>query len=420
MSGKKSKLKKVKDLKKKKKIIMMASSIGIVPILVIILIMAVSLVLVGIFGGGVEEDKDGNAIINTKLEDKYAQVQEDIMNRYEVYIPIKSLYAEDGVLRENDFSNDNKIEVNVNNSTCLFYEGDSGENQYNQSTDSVGKCFEWDEEQKSLYDLLLLKYEKIGRPEEFQGSFIRPTKSGIITNEFNGFDFNGSSDGVGHTGIDIAPVTEDSKTIYPIADGKVTWKGFDTDGGNCVLIRHNKSGDDYMSGYCHMKEQSKLEVGQEVSTEDVVGYMGMTGQAVTGVHLHLEIQKQDHYIHSKLENPRKYIDFPALQGQYNDRGQYEDIVSREHQLQMKKAGIDEKYYSNANNIIKNISQWDKNAIDDGNKNNIGVCLRPKSSIIKYGRSDEINSQLLECDNYINSHYKDWEEAESFYKDNGYI
>ena len=60
--------------------------------------------------------------------------------------------------------------------------------------------------------------------------------------------------------------------------------------GHYVVIRSKVNGVWITTLYAHMKEPSKLKVGQKVDAGTIVGVMGATGP-VTGKHLHLEIGK---------------------------------------------------------------------------------------------------------------------------------
>ncbi len=85
-----------------------------------------------------------------------------------------------------------------------------------------------------------------------------------------------------HTGLDFCGGVD--LPITAPAAGKVVFAGPLTIRGNATIIDH---GWGIFSGYWH---QSKIEVqvGQTVSTGDLIGYVGGTGR-VTGAHLHWEI-----------------------------------------------------------------------------------------------------------------------------------
>jgi murein DD-endopeptidase MepM/ murein hydrolase activator NlpD len=90
-----------------------------------------------------------------------------------------------------------------------------------------------------------------------------------------------------HRGLDVAY----SGFIYAPGDGVVVHKGADlnkkTGGGYTLIIRHAPT---LYTVYYHLREPSKLAVGANVRTGDVLGHTGTTG-ASTGVHLHWETRR---------------------------------------------------------------------------------------------------------------------------------
>lgn len=98
-----------------------------------------------------------------------------------------------------------------------------------------------------------------------------------------------------HPGFDLDGLTGDS--IEPAMAGEVEAVtnfiyAFTPDGilspalGKAVLISH---GDGKSTVYAHLSEID-VEVGQKVSTKDVIGKMGSTGHS-TGDHLHFEVHQ---------------------------------------------------------------------------------------------------------------------------------
>jgi len=99
-----------------------------------------------------------------------------------------------------------------------------------------------------------------------------------------------------HYGVDIA--NHEGEPVKAIAPGVVTWAGDRYGYGNLVEIDH---GNGYRTRYGHNKEV-KVEVGQRVSKNTVVGEVGNTGRS-TGPHIHLEV------LHNgKKIDPRKFLD----------------------------------------------------------------------------------------------------------------
>jgi len=85
-----------------------------------------------------------------------------------------------------------------------------------------------------------------------------------------------------HAGIDFAG-TEGSD-VFSVADGVVTFAGKRTGYGNVVEVNH---GDGLVTRYAHARAVA-VKVGDMVSKDQLVAYMGSTGRS-TGTHLHYEV-----------------------------------------------------------------------------------------------------------------------------------
>lgn len=162
------------------------------------------------------------------------------------------------------------------------------------------------------------------------GVFRRPTVSGYITQEAY------YKPSYSHRAVDIGSKNKTKEKIYPIADGTITSIYEDKWHALCLTIEHYnlKDGKYYTSLYVHMSSYAPgLKVGKKVTSNQYIGYMGMTGKA-TGVHLHLEVfpcrlynpadkncykwSVYDTYAKNLLRNgynPRDLISFPK--GTYN-------------------------------------------------------------------------------------------------------
>jgi murein DD-endopeptidase MepM/ murein hydrolase activator NlpD len=107
-----------------------------------------------------------------------------------------------------------------------------------------------------------------------------------------------------HEGTDIA--APEGTPVYSAAPGKVINKAFDKSGyGHYIDVNHGPK----MSRYAHLKEASSLSVGDNVTTNTVVGLLGSTGGS-TGPHLHFEIRnnsQKDDKGRPKSEDPMQYI-----------------------------------------------------------------------------------------------------------------
>lgn len=85
-----------------------------------------------------------------------------------------------------------------------------------------------------------------------------------------------------HGGIDFAG-TEGSD-VFSVADGVVTYAGQRAGYGNVVEVNH---GDGLVTRYAHARAVA-VKVGDMVSKDQLVAYMGSTGRS-TGTHLHYEV-----------------------------------------------------------------------------------------------------------------------------------
>lgn len=98
-----------------------------------------------------------------------------------------------------------------------------------------------------------------------------------------------------HTGLDIsAPY---GRAVHAPADGIVIFAGERTGYGNIIVIDH-KFG--YTTRYGHLSKFN-VQVGQRVSRNDVIGYVGTSGRT-TGPHLHFEV-----LLYNKYKNPYPFI-----------------------------------------------------------------------------------------------------------------
>ncbi|QIW51422.1 phage tail spike protein [Pseudolactococcus raffinolactis] len=120
----------------------------------------------------------------------------------------------------------------------------------------------------------------------------------IITQEW---DQIGYGTGQIHGGIDVAPTGGATPPVYVAKAGKVVQIVPNHEvGGNYVVIEH----DGYWTYYGHLAN-IQVSMGQQVTTDTVVGICGATGLA-TGVHLHFEVWKDTQW---KRVNPRSVINF---------------------------------------------------------------------------------------------------------------
>lgn len=120
-------------------------------------------------------------------------------------------------------------------------------------------------------------------------TFIKPMNHITVSSNF------GSRWGRQHQGVDFSsPV---GTPVMASRSGKVTYAGWMSGYGYCVLIRHE---DGYQTRYAHLNS-IHVSVGQSVSQGDKIALSGNTGRS-TGPHLHFEIIKNGAAV-----NPMNYL-----------------------------------------------------------------------------------------------------------------
>ena len=139
------------------------------------------------------------------------------------------------------------------------------------------------------------------------GIFRRPTEQGYVTQEA----YYNSSSGYTHRGLDVGSYRGRGEKIYPIANGTITSIYTDGWGAKCIVIIYydavNRTW--YSTIYAHMSSYAPgLKVGQNISSDQYVGYMGDTGKAY-GVHLHMELLPCRFLIDNQCGTWNKYFDY---------------------------------------------------------------------------------------------------------------
>ncbi len=92
----------------------------------------------------------------------------------------------------------------------------------------------------------------------------------------------------GHNAYDITSPRGTNEIIFPVANGRISGIYRDPNGALVVTVYHNVNGKAYTSQYAHLSRYANIHVGQQVTINDALGYMGSTGYS-TGVHLHLAL-----------------------------------------------------------------------------------------------------------------------------------
>lgn len=117
------------------------------------------------------------------------------------------------------------------------------------------------------------------------GTWLWPTDSGWTITSNYGYRINPVTGRRElHGALDIAG-TGYGSNIYASNGGNVYKISYDSINGNHVVINHNNG---YYTQYNHMSKIESLTVGQTVEKGQIIGYVGMTGQA-TGPHLHFAV-----------------------------------------------------------------------------------------------------------------------------------
>lgn len=141
-----------------------------------------------------------------------------------------------------------------------------GKDLYAVPFEQDGKVTYWDLAGNSLRKAMLkapLKYSRIS--SKFSNARLHPVHRVVRP----------------HHGVDYAAPA--GTPVHAVADGTVSFKGWDSKGGgNTLKIKHNSK---LETGYLHLRGFAPgIAVGKRVSQGDLIGYVGSTGTA-TGPHL---------------------------------------------------------------------------------------------------------------------------------------
>lgn len=125
-------------------------------------------------------------------------------------------------------------------------------------------------------------------PYELRNLYLFSPLDGIITDGYN--------PKIDHYGIDI--VAKENEPVRAVADGVVIVSSWTLDGGYIIAIQHTGN---LISIYKHNSELFK-NVGNFVSSGEVIATIGNTGELTSGPHLHLELWHNGNPV-----NPKEYI-----------------------------------------------------------------------------------------------------------------
>ncbi|MCD8174296.1 MAG: peptidoglycan DD-metalloendopeptidase family protein [Alistipes sp.] len=162
-----------------------------------------------------------------------------------------------------------------------------GKDYYAIPFEQGDKVTYWDEVGNSLRKAMLkapLKYSRIS--SKFSNARLHPVHRIVRP----------------HHGVDYAAPS--GTPVHAVADGTVSFKGWDSKGGgNTLKIKHNSR---LETGYLHLRGFAPgIAVGKRVSQGDLIGYVGMTGTA-TGPHLDYRVWQD-----GKAVDPLRMTSEPA-------------------------------------------------------------------------------------------------------------
>ncbi len=221
---------------------------------------------------------------------------------------------------------------------------------------------------------------------QVENLFKVPIKSGVVTNEFGGYDALGT----GHTGIDLA--NDKGTPVYASADGTVISSTSNDVSGNKVEVLHYLNGKYYVTYYGHLDSRN-VSVGDQVTTSTEVGKMGDSGLA-TGPHVHFEIMEGTTVSnHNLAVNPRKYLNLPSLYGSFvEDENKVEYSYSN---------GYVKTGYKYSDSKLTNVYEYYPATKADGNQNNhvkFEFLLDENANIISATKYADGTNQIV-------AHYK---------------
>lgn len=105
----------------------------------------------------------------------------------------------------------------------------------------------------------------------------------------------------GHMGVDMR--CQAGTPVYPLTSGIITYVGTDPAGGNVVNVQHANGVRTY---YAHLST-AKVQKGDKVNTNTIIGTVGETGNAKGTVpHLHFQV-----WSNGQIQDPAHYFEVPA-------------------------------------------------------------------------------------------------------------
>ncbi len=167
-----------------------------------------------------------------------------------------------------------------------------GGNNIDIRLQELSQLIEEKENQLRTLDSVLAN-KRIQRNQNYLANL--PVRTGEITSKF-GYRSDPFNNRVAfHAGMDFSG--PQGANIYAVASGIVSFAGVKNGYGNVIEITH---GDGYMTRYAHAQNLA-AKVGDLVSKDEVIAYMGSTGRS-TGTHLHYEV-----LVNGKQIDPMSFV-----------------------------------------------------------------------------------------------------------------
>lgn len=167
-----------------------------------------------------------------------------------------------------------------------------GGNNIDIRLQELSQLIEEKENQLRTLDSVLAN-KRIQRNQNYLANL--PVRTGEITSKF-GYRSDPFNNRVAfHAGMDFSG--PQGTNIYAVASGIVSFAGVKNGYGNVIEITH---GDGYMTRYAHAQNLA-AKVGDLVSKDEVIAYMGSTGRS-TGTHLHYEV-----LVNGKQIDPMSFV-----------------------------------------------------------------------------------------------------------------
>ena len=187
--------------------------------------------------------------------------------------------AEDEFTRLFSLESKEKVLENLDVSDSGAIDMENIKQQVRKTNETVGEIKEYLHIQRDIYFATPKGYPVKGRISSSYGRRVHP-RSGRR-------DF--------HSGIDLS--ARPGSKVQATAEGIVSYSGWSGGSGNLIVLEH---GHGFSTVYAHNRS-NLVKVGQKVQRNDVIAYVGSTGNS-TGPHVHYEIWKKGKHI-----NPYKYL-----------------------------------------------------------------------------------------------------------------